>query len=119
MEMVGASAPFAPPVCVAKLGDAGCRATVGEVAPVVEALRWWWLWRQRRRKGGLHAREGRWGGCLRATGSATACVEGRCPAPLKTKGKKRGNDLSEAFLRCTRHSEGDGGRVACVCPRRV
>ncbi len=45
-----------------------------------------------------------------------ACVEGRCPAPLKTKGKKGGNDLSEAFLRCTRHSEGDGGRVACVCP---
>jgi len=25
MEMVGASAPFAPPVCVAKSGDAGCR----------------------------------------------------------------------------------------------
>ncbi len=51
---------------------------VGEVALVVEALRWWWLWR--RRRGSLHARER------------------RCPAPLKMKGKKRGNDLSEAFL---------------------
>ena len=39
-------------------------------------------------------------------GVQRACVEGRCPAPLKTKGKKRGNDLSEAFLRCTRHSRG-------------
>ena len=48
-----------------------------------------------------------------------ACVKGRCPALLKTKGKKRGNDLSEAFLRCTRHSEDDGGRVACVCLRRM
>ena len=52
------------------------------MALVVEALRWWLLWRRRRRRrrGGLHAREG------------------RCPAPLKMKGKKRGNDLSEAFL---------------------
>ncbi len=52
-------------------------------------------------------------------GVQRACVEGRCPALLKTKWKKRGNDLSEAFLRCTRHSEGDSGRVACVCPRHV
>ena len=88
--MVGASAPFAPPVCVAKLGDASCRATVGEVALVVEALRWWWLWRQRRRKGGLHACEGRWGGCLRATGSATGLCRGEVSCTVKDKGEKKG-----------------------------
>ncbi len=52
-------------------------------------------------------------------GVQRAYVEGKCPAPLKTKGEKRGNDLSEAFLRCTRHSEGDGGGVACVCLQRM
>jgi len=33
------------------------------------------------------------GGCNRPVLS-----KGRCPAPLKIKGKKRGNNLSEAFL---------------------
>ena len=54
------------------------------------------------------------GACV-SQGVQWACVKGKCPALLKMKGEKRGNDLSEAFLRCTRHSEGDGGRVACVC----
>ena len=54
------------------------------------------------------------GACM-PQGVQWACVEGRCPAPLKTKGEKRGNDLSKAFLRCTRHSEGKGSGVACVC----
>ncbi len=66
----------------------------------------------------MHVRGGGVGVCV-PWGVQWACVEGRCPAPLKTKGKKRGNDLSEAFLRCTRHSEGEGGRVACVCPQHV
>ncbi len=26
------------------------------------------------------------------------CARGRCPAPLKMKGKKKGNDLSEVFF---------------------
>ncbi len=74
--MVGASAPFAPPVCVAESGDTGCSDDrVGEVAPVVEAMKWWWLWR--RQKGGLHAREGE-----------VSCT-------VKDEGKKKGKDLSE------------------------
>ena len=48
-----------------------------------------------------------------------ACARGEVSFIIKDKGEKKGNDLSEAFLRCTRHSEGDGGGVACVCPRRV
>ncbi len=63
----------------------------------------------------MRTRGGGVGACM-PQGVQQACVEGKCPAPLKTKGEKRGNDLSEAFLRCTRHSEGKGGGVACVCP---
>ena len=50
--------------------------------------------------GGMHAREGRWGGCLRATGGCNRPVSrgGGCPAPLKMKEKKKGDDLSGAFL---------------------
>jgi len=46
----------------------------------------------------MHVRGGGVGACV-PQGVQWACVEGRCPAPLKTKGKKRGNDLSEAFFK--------------------
>ncbi len=72
MEMVGASAPFACPVCVAESGDTGCSDDVGEVAPVAEAMKWWlWQWR----RGGLHAREGE-----------VSCT-------VKDEGKKKGKRL--------------------------
>ncbi len=77
--MVGASAPFAPPVCVAESGDTGCIGNgVGEVAPVVEAVKWWWLWR--RRRGGLHV------------------CEGEVSCTVKDEGKKREMTYLRFFL---------------------
>src|SRR6266702_4719956 len=83
----GALSLLRPPAC--RGGRRAGRDGGGEVAPAVEALRWWWLWRQRRRKGGLHAREGRWDGCLRAMGSATGLCRGEVSCTVKDEeGKK-------------------------------
>ncbi len=66
----------------------------------------------------MHTRGGGVGACVPRGGAMGLC-RGEVSCTIKDEGEKRGNDLSEVFLRCTRHSEGDGSRVACVCPRRM
>src|SRR6266581_7309925 len=105
--MVGASAPFAPPVCVAKSGDAGRRGI--EVVVVVG------------RANGWHAcMRGEVGWVLVCHGRVQqACVEGgRVSCTIKNEGEKKGGCLIWGFFRCDRNSEGDGSGVACGCPRR-
>ncbi len=66
----------------------------------------------------MHVRGGGVGACMPRGGAMGLC-QGEVSCTIKDKGGKKGNDLSEAFLSCTRHSEGDGGGVACVCLQRV
>ncbi len=54
------------------------------------------------------------GACVPRGGAMGLC-QGEVSCTIKDEGEKKGNDLSEAFLRCTRHNEGNGGRVAYVC----
>src|SRR6266702_673504 len=87
-----------------------------QVMPVIEALRWWWLGGGK--MGGKNGRRGRWGGCLRAKGGCNRPVSrgGGCPAPLKMKEKKKGDDLSGAFLGALGTARVTAaGWLACAC----
>src|SRR6266702_2646804 len=94
-------------------GDGGSHAsgttyTKGEGEQMGVSRKWWGpahllhplsVWQSRvkpvvrrrgRGRGGLHVGEGRWGGCLRATGSATGLCRGEVSCTVKDEGGKRG-----------------------------